>query len=290
MDYILESLLADWEMFLRFAPRIFYGLVLLIVFLLAARYGGRLVEKMLERSARLRPKAHFLQIVVTWLIASVGLLLALGLMGFSGIVTSLLATGGVLAIVLGFAFREIGENFLAGFFLTFSRPFKIGDLIKTGDLTGKVRSIELRYVHIRTFDACDVFVPSAQIFREPLYNYSRDGLRRPSFTVGIAYHDEPAQVITLLEKAVGGTDGVIADPPAYVTVKEFSEQYIEYEVFFFFDMKLSKRSYNEISNDVMINCWHALRDAGMTFSTDASGGLEISNVPDLKVEMLTPQQ
>lgn len=290
MEYVLESLLADWETFLKFAPRIVYGLVLLIVFLLAARYGGRLVEKILERSARLRANAHFLQIVVTWLIASIGLLLALGLMGFSGIVTSLLATGGVIAIVLGFAFREIGENFLAGFFLTFSRPFKIGDLIKTGDLTGKVRSIELRYVHIRTFDACDVFVPSAQIFREPLYNYSRDGLRRPSFTVGVAYHDEPAQVIALLEQAAGRTDGVIADPPAYVTVKEFSEHYIEYEVFFFFDMKLSKRSYDEISNDVMINCWHALRDTGMTFSTDAGGGLEISSVPDLKVEMLTPRQ
>lgn len=210
MEYMLQSLLADWESFLKFAPRVFYGLVLLIVFLLVARYGGRLVEKILERSTRLRANAHFLQIVVTWLIASIGLLLALGLMGFSGIVASLLATGGVVAIVLGFAFREIGENFLAGFFLTFSRPFKLGDLIKTGDLTGKVRSIELRYVHIRTFDACDVFVPSAQIFREPLYNFTLDGLRRPSFTVGVASHGEPAQVIALLEQAAGGTDGVIA--------------------------------------------------------------------------------
>ena len=203
MEYILESLLADWETFLKFAPRIIYGLALLIIFLLAARYGGRLVEKVLERSARLRANAHFQQILVTWLIASIGLLLALGLMGFSGIVASLLATGGVVAIVLGFAFREIGENFLARFFLTFSRPFKLGDLIKTGDLTGNVRSIELRYVHIRTFDACDVFVPSAELFRDPLYNYTRDALRRPSFTVGIAYHDEPAQVIALLEKATG---------------------------------------------------------------------------------------
>lgn len=55
-------------------------------------------------------------------------------------------------------------------------------------------------------------------------------------------------------------------------------------------MKLSKRGYDEISNDVMINCWQALRDAGMTFSTDAGGGPEISSVADLKVEMLTSQQ
>ena len=290
MEYVLETISADWQAFLKFAPRFLYGLVLLVVFLLAARYGGRLVAKILERSAQMSANAHFIQNLVTWSIASIGFLLALGLMGFAGIAASLLATGGVVAIVLGFAFREIGENFLAGFFLTFSRPFELGDLIKTGDLTGRVRSIELRYVHIRTFDVCDVFVPSAQIFREPLYNYTQDGLRRPCFTVGVAYHDEPAQVVALLEQVVGGTDDVVADPPPYVSIKDFSAQYIEYEVFFFFDVNLSKRDYVEISNDVMINCWHALRDAGMTFSTDVTSGLEILRAPDLKVEMLAAQK
>ncbi len=290
MEFILESIRADWETFLKFAPRFVYGVALLLVFLLTARYGGRLVANILERSAHLRANAHFLQNLVTWVIATIGFLLALGLMGFTGVAASLLATGGVVAIVLGFAFREIGENFLAGFFLTFSRPFELDDLIKTGDLTGKVRSIELRYVHIRTFDACDVFVPSAQIFREPLYNYTQDGLRRPSFTVGVAYHDEPSQVIALLEQAIGKTDGVIRDPRPYVRVKDFSAQYIEYEIFFFFDVKLCKRGYDDISNDVMINCWRALRDAGMTFSTDVSSGLEILSAPDLKVETLATHQ
>ena len=290
MEYILESIRADWQAFLKFAPRFVYGLVLLFAFLLAARYGGRLVANLLERSARLRANAHFLQNLVTWAIASIGVLLALGLMGFTGVAASLLATGGVVAIVLGFAFREIGENFLAGFFLTFSRPFELDDLIKTGDLTGTVQSIELRYVHIRTFDACDVFVPSAQIFREPLFNFTRDGLRRPSFTVGVAYHDEPAQVIALLEHATGSTDGVISNPQPYVTLKDFAAQYVEYEIFFFFNVNLSKRGYNEITNAVMINCWHALRDAGMTFSTDVSSGLEILSAPDLKVKMLTARQ
>ena len=290
MEYVLESIRGDWQTFLRFAPRFAYGMLLLIVFLLGARFGGRLAANILVRSAYFRANAHFLQNVVTWSIASIGILLSLGLMGFKGIATSLLATGGVVAIVLGFAFREIGENFLAGFFLTFSRPFELDDLIKTGDLTGTVRSIELRYVHIRTFDACDVFVPSAQIFREPLYNYTRDGLRRPCFTVGVAYHDEPGQVVALLKQAVIGSDGVVTEPAPYITIKEFAAQYVEYEVFFFLDENQGKQGYIEISNHVMINCWHALRDAGMTFSTDVSSGLEIQSVPDLKVEVLAARQ
>ncbi len=290
MEYILDSIRGDWQTFLRFGPRIIYGLVLLAIFLLAARFGGRLVANILTRSAQFRSNAHFLQNLVTWSISSIGVLLSLGLMGFTGIAASLLATGGVVAIVLGFAFREIGENFLAGFFLTFSRPFEIDDLIKTGDMTGNVRSIELRYVHIRTFDACDVFVPSAQIFREPLYNYTRDGLRRPSFSVGVAYHDEPAQVTALLKQTVSVTDGVIADPQPFVTIKEFAAQYVEYEVFFFIDLNLGKRGYNEISNEVMINCWRALRDAGMTFSTDVTSGIDIISAPDLRLDALAAQQ
>ena len=212
MEFVVESLRTDWEAFLRFAPRLFYALVLLVIFLVAARFAGRLAANVFHRSVRMRSNERFLRHVVTWSISSIGILLALGLMGFQGVAASLLATGGVVAIVLGFAFREIGENFLAGFFLTFSRPFELGDIIKTGDLTGTVRSIELRYVHIRTFDACDVFVPSAQMFREPLYNYTRDGLRRPSFTVGVAYNDDPEEVIVLLEKAAGGVTGVLPDP------------------------------------------------------------------------------
>lgn len=289
MEFVIESLRADWQAFLRFGPRLIYGLVLMIAFLITARFAGRFAASVFDRSLRLRTNKHFLQHLVTWSITGLGLLLALGVMGFGGVATSLLATGGVVAIVLGFAFREIGENFLAGFFLTFSRPFELDDLIKTGDLTGVVRSIELRSVHIRTFDACDVFVPNAQIFREPLYNYSRDGLRRPSFTVGVAYHDEPQQVIALLEKASTKTEGVLSEPRAFVTVEDFAAQFVLYQVFFWLDETNNERGYVATCNDVKINCWRALSKAGMTFSTDVSSGIDIQSLPAVKVDIANKQ-
>lgn len=283
MDYLIESLSADWESFLRFAPKLFYAGIVLIIALFIARLAGHSTVRVLERSARLRANKEFLRHVITWLIGSAGILLALGIMGFKGIAASLLATGGVAAIVLGFAFREIGENFLAGFFLTFSRPFELEDLIKTGELTGNVKSIELRYVHIRTFDACDVFVPSAQIFREPLHNFTRDGMRRPSFTVGVAYHDDPDAVIGLLNNAVREVADVLETPEAFITINEFASQYVEYEVFFWLDVNNNPRGFVATNNDVRISCWRALRDAGMTFSTDVSTGIDIQSVPPLEI-------
>jgi small conductance mechanosensitive channel len=245
-----------------------YASVLFAIFLVAARFAGKQAASLLGRSARLRANRTFLRHIVSWIVGSIGILLALGVMGFHGIAASLLATGGVAAIVLGFAFREIGENILAGLFLTFSRPFEPGDLIKTGDLTGIVQSIELRHIHIRTPEASDVFVPNALIFREPLHNYTRDGLRRPAFTIGVAYHDEPNSVLDLLRRAAAAVAGVLADPQPTVMLKGFVAHYIEYEIFFWIDENKTERGLDAIENDVKVNCWHALRDAGMTFSTD----------------------
>ena len=283
MDFFVESLLADWDSFLGFAPRLFYAAIVLIVFFIIARYAGKAVVRALDRSARLKGHGQVLKYIVPWLIGFAGILIALGVMGMQGIAASLLATGGVAAIVLGFAFRAIGENLLAGFFLAVNRPFKVGDLIKTGDTTGHVQMIELSYVLIRTADACDVFVPSSQIFGQPLYNYTRDGLRRTSFKIGVAYHDDPDDVIELLNRVVRNVEDVLDSPQPFVSISEFGSQYIEYEVFFWLDSNNNPRGFVTTSNDVQTSCWKALREAGMTFSTDVTAGIEIKTVPALEV-------
>lgn len=281
MEFITEGLQADWQAFLSFSPRLIYAVIVLVVFFLGARIISNLVARIMRRSERLQTQERYVRRLVMWAIRILGMLFALSVMGFKGLAASMLATGGVVAIVLGFAFREIGENLLAGIFLNFSRPFEVGDLIKSGDLTGSVRAIDVRSVHIRTADACDVFVPSAQIFREELYNYTRDGLRRPSFCIGVAYHDEPEAVTSLLQNTIRKVEDVLSEPRAFVSIKQFADSWIVYEVFFWVDVTASKRDLVGITNDVMIQCWRVLRDAGMTFSTDVTSALEIKSAPPI---------
>lgn len=283
MEFILDSMHADWQAFLAFSPRLIYATVLLALFWLVGNVAGRLLVRVLDRSTKLRPNIRFVRRITHWSIRVVGILLALGVMGFTGVAASVLATGGVVAIVLGFAFKEIGENLLAGIFLTFSRPFELGDLVKSGELTGRVRGIDLRSVHIRTEDACDVFVPNAQIFREKLYNYTRDGLRRPGFTVGVAYHDDPAAVIDLLQETVGAVPNVLRQPAPVISVRQFADSHVVYELFFWMDTRSSSRDIVALSNDVKVACWRALKEAGMTFSTDVTTALDIQAVAPLRV-------
>lgn len=281
MEFIIESLRGDWQAFLSFSPRLMYAGIVLAFFFLLARVASNLLSRVMRRSDRLRTDARYVRRLVMWAIRVIGVLFALSVMGFKGVAASMLATGGVVAIVLGFAFREIGENLLAGIFLSFSRPFEVGDLIKSGDLTGSVRAIDIRSVHIRTFDACDVFVPSAQIFRQELYNYTRDGIRRPSFSIGVAYHDEPEVVISLLQGVVRELQDVLPEPKAFVSIKQFADSWITYEVFFWVDINVSHRDLVGVTNDAMIQSWRALREAGMTFSTDVTTALEIKSMPEI---------
>ena len=94
------------------------------------------------------------------------------------------------AIVIGFAFKDIGENFLAGVMMAFNRPFRIGDTIKSGDVEGKIVELSLRDTHIKTFDGKDVYVPNGQILKNPVYNYTIDGFLRHQFSIGIDYNSD----------------------------------------------------------------------------------------------------
>ena len=285
MEFILDSVRADWEAFLRLSPRLIYAVVLFTVVYLSGRQLGRITLRVLRRRAGRTGEEHLLRSVFNLVAAGIGLVLALGVLGLQGIATSLIATGGAVAIVLGFAFREIGENFLAGFFLAFSRPFERGDLIRTGELNGTVVGIALRHVHLRTADACDVFVPSAQIFREPLWNYTRDGLRRPSFTVGAAYQDDPQQVVDTLLAATRTVPEVLTEPAPAIDINAFSDSVMHYQVMFWIDVTTSSRTLLAVQNAVKAACWAALRDAGMTFSSDVTAGIEIKTAPPLSVEV-----
>ena len=167
MEIFLESLQKEWLRFLHFLPRILAALLVLGIAVWLGRKLGRAVLPLLSRTSFSKVHKSFFLNTVIWLFTLVGLIIALNILGLEKAAVSLLAGGGITAVVLGFAFREIGENFLAGFFLAFSRPFNIGDTIQSGDFVGEVKDIELRNTHIRTNDGRDIFIPSSQLFNQP---------------------------------------------------------------------------------------------------------------------------
>jgi small-conductance mechanosensitive channel len=231
------------------------------------------VQRLLHRTGRASRYESFARHLVTTIVTLFGLVLALQVLGLQAAATSLLATGGMAAVVFGFAFREIGENLLAGIFLAVSRSFDVGDIIRSGDIFGTVRSVDLRDVHVRTADGCDIFIPSAQIFRNPLYNYTRDGLRRGDLTVGIDYRDEAEKARRLLHGTVASIPGVLEEPATAVEITGLLPQYVELTVYFWVDTFGDGPPLASVRTRVVEACRVALADGGFHFSSEVTTGI-----------------
>jgi small-conductance mechanosensitive channel len=257
-------------------PNLAAASFVVVLFALLGKAAGKAVDRFSDRrEEQARRAARVTRRLVAWTLNLVGLVLALQILGLTGLATSLLATGGFAAIVLGFAFREIGENLLAGLMLGLSRSFEVGDLIESSGHTGEVRDIKVRHVHLRTADGRDVFVPSASILQNVLVNYTRDSLRRGEFTVGVDYAEPLDRALRLALEAVRGVDGVLVDPPASARIETFDAQFVVLKVLFWVNTDTGA-GLSSTRSRVMGAALTALRGAGITISSDVSNALTVA--------------
>ncbi len=272
---LAESFAAELELFLEFLPRLTVALLVAAAIYLFGILLSKGVIQILRRSSMPETYHAFFKKLIKGIALFFGIIIFLNLIGYSTLAASLVAGGGLTAVMLGFAFKDIGENFLAGFFLAFSRPFNTNDVIETGGITGQVKSIQLRHSHIRTSDGCDVFIPSAQLFTKPLHNYTLDGLRRGSFTVGIDYADDAEKAISLLVDVAKTTRGVLKSPAAGASIKGFTPDFVEIQLFFWISSKDQENSLGRVRTKLMNSCRLKLIEEGFTFSSDVSTAVDV---------------
>ena len=136
---------------------------------------------------------------ITYAIYVLAILIAFYILGVTDIVTAALAGAGIMGIAVGFAAKDIFGNILAGLFMIFDQPFKIGEAIQVGTTKGKVEDINLRTTKIKTFDGKYVTIPNSLISTNAVINYSRNSYRRTDIVVGIAYEADLNKAIKILE-------------------------------------------------------------------------------------------
>jgi small conductance mechanosensitive channel len=153
----------------------------------------------------------------------IGLILVLDLLDLTTIVGAMLGTAGILGVALGFAFRDIVENYLASIILTFRQPFARGDLIEVSGHQGRVQRLTLRETVLVTADGNHVRVPNSTVFKSVIQNYTTNPVRRFSFKVAITADADLPHALDLVRNTLRETEGVLVDPPPTVTVDAFGE-------------------------------------------------------------------
>lgn len=260
-------------------PEIIIALLVLVVFGIIGRFVSNGVGRLIGvKRAGSKKQSRLIKRLTRWGFNLLGLVIALNLVGLTKVATSFLAAGGIMAVVLGFAFREIGENLLAGVFLSFSRSFDVGDLVESNGIRGIVKRIEIRDVHIRTADGCDIFIPSSTIYKNPLYNFTRDGLRRGDFTVGIDYGDDLSKARQVLLAMVQENEVTLKDPAPNIQVAGFNPAYVELQVFFWVNTFLEGPGLAEVRSQIMNTAQKSLAENGFTFSSNVTTAIDMMPV------------
>lgn len=222
-----------WDILILKIPEICIGILVFCLFLLLATFVAKLARKRIAGSERdNKIVLNYIIKLVKFVMVTVGLILALHAIGFQGIAGGLLAGAGMGAIVIGFAFKEIGANFLAGMILVFDRPFDIGDTVTITDNMGKVQNLLFRTTHIKTFDGKDVFIPNANIITNTVYNHTRDGFLRHSFIIGIDYDDNIDKAREIILKAVNANSEVLKNEKSMVLINDFGTNTVNLQVLF----------------------------------------------------------
>ncbi|RZI54103.1 MAG: mechanosensitive ion channel family protein, partial [Pseudomonas sp.] len=126
------------------------------------------------------------------------------------------ATLGIGSVAIGFAFKDILQNLLAGLLLLIRRPYKRGDQIIVKGYEGTVEQIESRATLLKTYDGLRVIIPNSDVYTSPVVVNTAYEQHRNELVVGIGYGDNPAAAVTFFRDAVVAVEGVSSDPAVEV--------------------------------------------------------------------------
>jgi small-conductance mechanosensitive channel len=227
---IQNTFLDIWSAFIAHIPYIVAGLFFLFLTWIASVVVSKLLTRVLKKMSlrsSLQQLAERFCIVAVW---ALGILLS-AMVVFPGLTPSkALGAMGIASIAVGFAFKDIFENFFAGILLLWRFPFERGDFIQCQDVTGKVEDIQVRMTQIREPSGELVVVPNSTLFKNPVTVLTSQDTRRVSIVTGVAYGEEVSEAVGVIEEAVQGCSSVDTTRDIQVFPRAFGSSSIDIEV------------------------------------------------------------
>jgi small conductance mechanosensitive channel len=233
---VLDHLGGYYDELVRLLPRLALAILLFISLYLFGDWLRRITGRRLSRRMRDPLLALFLARLAKAIVVVFAVVFMLRIIGLGSIATGIMAGAGIGAFIVGFAFKDIGENFLAGTLLAFKRPFRIGDVVEVNGEKGRVVSLNLRDTQIKTGDGRDVFVPNANIMKNPIMNFTLDGFLRHEFTVRLVAGGDLHAVRELVRSEVVREPGLLAgERPPGVNIADVGPGYVDLRITYWLD-------------------------------------------------------
>lgn len=141
--------------------------------------------------------------------------------------TAVFGAAGVIGIVVGIASQTSIGNIVSGFFLVSEKSFEIGDVVRLGDKSGTVYSIDLLSIKIKTFDNVLIRVPNQTVISTELVNVTRFSIRRMDFNLSVAYKENLEKVKNILMEVTKHNPLCLEEPEPVIIFQNFGNSGIE---------------------------------------------------------------
>ena len=193
--------------------------------------------------------------VLIWLLA---FLIVLDLFGVN--TASILTVLGAAGLAIGLAMKDSLSNIAAGLMLLILRPYKLGDYVDCGSVSGTIKEMGLFSTILETVDGLFIAAPNSAVFGSPVKNYSRNPLRRADITVGVAYGDSLVKAIEVLQTLMAQNEKILKEPAQQVLVSDLSDSSVKLTLRYW----TKSGDYWEVFWAVKAQLKPAIEDAGLT--------------------------
>lgn len=230
VNILLEQLREIARGAIEILPQMAVAIVVLLLTWAISKAVQAVMSRALNRS-NLRPSLKELfQLFASILVWVLGLMIAAVIVFPNLTPSSILAGLGIGSVAIGFAFKDVFENFLAGIIILFRKKMRIGDHIECEGIEGQVKAILVRESHIRQTDGQLVIVPNSLLFKNPLTIRTDRDIRRVTVICGVAYGEDVDASRDVIATAVEGCETVRSEEPVQIFAQEFNSSSVDFEV------------------------------------------------------------
>ena len=217
-------------------PNFVLAVVVMIIFIIAAKYIGQLLGKVLFYKVRQASIREITVKITKVIVITVGFFVALSLLNLNTVLTSVLAGAGVVGLAIGLALQGTLNNTFSGIILSFLPELQIGDWIENDGYAGMVVEINLRSIVLKEADNNYVVIPNSQLIDAPFKNFSRTSRSRVMVDCGVAYDSDLELVKSLTTEVIAKLFPQTGKEEVEFMYKEFGDSSINFVVRFWADV------------------------------------------------------
>lgn len=264
---LLTELENYYALFIAQLPQIGMGILLFAIFYALSGPLSRMLIKPLKYAHTSQLISVVIRRLISLVIVLFGIYLFLRMAGLSAFAVAILSGTGVAGLIIGFAFKDIAENFMSSLLLSIQKPFKLSDVIEVDGHLGVVKQVTARATTLIDFDGNHIQIPNATVYKNTIRNFTANPNSRGSFIIGIGYDADVNEAQSIAAKLLGEMDAVLDDPEPQVLVDELASSTLNLKVYFW--TNTHKYSLLKVSSLAMKKIVNAFTLAGISMPDDA---------------------